>query len=215
MKLTAHHAIAAACVATAAAIGGWLGSAEYNQTPATEVDATARNNHVNENRGPKIPLPRPIEDVLTLTASNDTAKRASPGAAAESTPTAENIVPGGIKSGSAIERLWETNANQAWTVRATPLTRPNWYITGVVQRGDKTQVIVQFEGEPQPRFLKIGDSLPGGGKLAWVRNNAIGVITPDKKIVGVSVRPDEWEPHSKDQGGNAPRPTNKPGGTAR
>lgn len=204
MKLTAQHAIAAACIATAIAAGGWLGSTESSPPPAIETDTTAQNTNRTENHGPKIALPRTIEDVLALAAPKEAVKEA-----------ASEIVPGGATPENSIERLWETNTNKGWSVRATPLTRPNWYITGVVQRGDKTQVIVQFEGEQQPRFLKIGDPLPGGGKLAWVRNNAIGVITPDKKIVGVSVRPDEWEPPAKGQGGNAPPPSNKPGGTAR
>ena len=86
--------------------------------------------------------------------------------------------------------MWETTAGQAWQVRAAPITPPNWYITGVVQRGEKTQIIVQFDGEPTPRFLKIGDTLPGGGKLAWVRPGTIGVITPNRKRIGVPVLSD-------------------------
>lgn len=111
--MTAHHAIAAACIATAVAIGGWLGSAEHNPTPTTETDATARNNQAHENRGPKILLPRTIEDVLTLTASKDTDKRAPTGTAVEPELTASDIVPGGTTPANVIERLWETNANKA------------------------------------------------------------------------------------------------------
>ncbi|WP_287740098.1 hypothetical protein [Diaphorobacter sp.] len=107
-----------------------------------------------------------------------------------------------------MERMWETNASKAWQVRPIPLTLPNWFITGVIQRGEQTQIIVQFDGDPQPRFLKIGDTLPGGGKLSWVRPNAIGVITPDKRIVGVSIWPEDQS--ASKQPSSGPQKTAKP-----
>lgn len=187
MKLTGNSFIAAALVGIAIVLGSWLGSA----APTVSADAVVakQGSDVTENQGPPIPLPRAIRSMSPPLSQQDVTAAAK-GAAQLQGSTSPEILPGGPPPGSAIERLWETNANQGWKVRATPLTRPNWYITGVVQRGDKTQVIVQFDGEQQPRFLKIGDTLPGGGKLAWVRDNAIGVVTPDKKIVGVSVRQD-------------------------
>lgn len=97
------------------------------------------------------------------------------------------VVPGGVMEGNLVDRMWETNAQQAWQVRSQPLTPQNWYITGVVQRGTATQVIVQFDGEPTPKFFKIGETLPGGSKLAWVRPDAIGVVTPNKKKIDVPV----------------------------
>ena len=97
------------------------------------------------------------------------------------------VVPGGVVEGNVVERMWETNAQQGWQVRATPLTPQNWYISGVVQRGAATQVIVQFDGDPTPKFYKIGEMLPGGSKLVWVRPDAIGVVTPNKKKINVPV----------------------------
>ena len=188
MKLKGNSVIAAALVGIAIVLGSWLGSA----APSVSADAVVakQGSDGTENQGPPIPLPRAIRSMSPPLSQQDVAAAAAKGTSQQQGSSSPEIVPGGPPPASAIERLWETNANQGWKVRATPLTRPNWYITGVVQRGDKTQVIVQFDGEKQPRFLKIGDTLPGGGKLAWVRDNAIGVVTPDKKIVGVSVRQD-------------------------
>jgi hypothetical protein len=67
------------------------------------------------------------------------------------------------------------------------LTQPSWYITGVVQQGDNTRVMVQFQGEPTVRFFKVGDTLPGGSQLAWVQPGAIGVVTPKRKSIQVPI----------------------------
>ncbi len=111
------------------------------------------------------------------------------------------IIPGGAVAGNAVQRMWEASANIPWQVRATPITPPNWSITGVVQRGEQTQIIVQFDGEPAPRFLKIGDVLPGGAKLAWVRPGAIGVVTPSRKRLGVPVLSGSQEPGAAQSAG--------------
>ena len=113
---------------------------------------------------------------------------ASSGKVAMESPTqTSEVVPGGVVEGNVVDRMWETNAQQGWQVRTQPLTPQNWYITGVVQRGTATQVIVQFDGDPVPKFYKIGETLPGGSKLVWVRPDAIGVITPNRKKINVPV----------------------------
>lgn len=198
MKPTASIALAAALIAGAAALGIWWGqrSAHSVVPTATHASTTATSNA--KSAGPQIAFPpamadQPQEEILAPTGSR-----------AASEPI--DIIPGGVIAGDAVGRMWETTASQAWQVRATPITPPNWYITGVVQRGEKTQIIVQFDGEPAPRFLKIGDVLPGGGKLAWVRPDAIGIITPNRKRIGVSVLSDSATPapiHSTRPGKNA------------
>jgi len=86
-----------------------------------------------------------------------------------------------------LSQIWEFNAQQAPEMLPQALTEPNWYIGGVVQQGDNTRVMVQFQGESQVRFYKIGDILPGGSKLAWVKPGAIGVITPKRKKLQVPI----------------------------
>lgn len=86
-----------------------------------------------------------------------------------------------------LSQIWETNAKQPLTLLPQPLTEPNWTITGVVQQGDQVRVMVLFQGEPQARFYKVGDVLPGGSKLAWVKPGAIGVVTPKRQKVEVPI----------------------------
>jgi hypothetical protein len=90
-------------------------------------------------------------------------------------------------TGTILEQMWESNARVEWKVRPEPITAPNWRISGVVQRGQQTQIIVQFDGEAAPRFFKLGDVLPGGAKLAWVQPNVIGVVLVQHDAVAVPV----------------------------
>lgn len=181
MKLAAPPALPLLLIACAAGIGGAWGyfTALPSAAPAPASTAASPT-------APPIAQPRAIIDTQA-SAGADTPAATAPGTEANAT----DIVPGGGGGLNAAERLWEANAQKPWQVRTTPLTRPNWYITGVVQRGAATQVIVEFDGDPQPRFLKIGDHLPGGGTIAWVRANTIGVLTPEKKIIGLAIDPDE------------------------
>ena len=185
MKPTANIALAIALVACAATLGAWWGQRSSRSVATSQSNTSKAAVPSAKAVGPHIAFPRPIAAELAPAQPSSPANPASAPAA-----KASDIVPGGAVGGSAVDRMWETTANQAWQVRAAPITPPNWYITGVVQRGEKTQIIVQFDGEPTPRFLKIGDTLPGGGKLAWVHPGTIGVITPNRKRIGVPVLSD-------------------------
>lgn len=113
---------------------------------------------------------------------------ASPGRVATPNSNRPNVAPAGWGStNTSVEQMWESNARTDWAVRSTPLTPPNWRISGVVQRGDETQVMVQFDGDPAMKFLKIGDVLPGGGKLAWIRPDVIGVAFAKRAPVAIAV----------------------------
>lgn len=176
-KLTQFLAVL--LIVSSALLGGWAGFISTRTPPAAAISAPATaTKAANE---PVIFFPPP----LVLPEIDDPTQAAS--APQPGTGNTSEIIPGGMLAGQAADRMWETTANLAWQVRAEPLTPLNWFITGVVRRGNQTQIIVQFDGEPQPRFLKIGDVLPGGGKLAWVRPDAIGVITPGRKKLDVSV----------------------------
>lgn len=202
MKPTANIALAAALMAGAAVLGAWWGQRSAQSVTAAHSNPTKAAAASAKAAGPHIAFPRPLSGELPQEEILPPAKAAS------ATPAkAPEIVPGGAVAGDAVNRMWETTASQAWQVRAMPITPPNWYITGVVQRGEKTQIIVQFDGEPAPRFLKIGDTLPGGGQLAWVRPGAIGVVTPNRKRIGVPVLSDTPPPaHSTGPGKSALAP---------
>ena len=193
MKPTANIALAAALIAGMAGLGAWWGQRSAHSVAASPDNPSKIVNPHAKSAGPPIALPRALTDDPPL---EEILPNAGSAASATATATAKDpdIVPGGAVAGNVVNRMWETTASQPWQVRAAPITPPNWFITGVVQRGEKTQIIVQFDGEPTPRFLKIGDVLPGGGKLAWVRPGAIGVITPKHKRIGVPVMSDSPAP---------------------
>ncbi len=168
--------------AVTALAGAWWGTRQAQPNLSELPNTLAASNATP----PIIPLPPP------LFRAEPPAPSAAPGPAAgvpgTATPSPADIQPAGL-GGNAMptDLLWETTASQPWQVRPQPITPPNWYITGVVRRGEQTQVIVQFDGEPMPRMFKVGDTLPGGARLGWVRPNAIGVITSTKKTLDVPV----------------------------
>lgn len=179
-KLTLYL-VAAASVVLATLLGAWTGW----RTAQTPINVSNPKPQVKTASGPAIAFPPQLADGL----ASQPIQATSAALPADNAPP--EIIPGGIITGQTVSRMWETTASQPWKVRPAPLTPPNWFITGVVKRGEQTQVIVQFDGEPQPRFLKIGDTLPGGGKLGWVRPDAIGVITPNRKKLSVSLLANE------------------------
>ena len=122
-------------------------------------------------------------------ASAKSAQSAKPGSAAGATASAPTTVQpvGWQGAGTALQQMWDLGAQPEWKVRPAALSRPNWRISGVVQRGEQTQAIVQIDGELAPRFFKIGDSLPGGAKLAWVKPNVMGVVMPKVGTLAVPV----------------------------
>ena len=95
--------------------------------------------------------------------------------------------PGGFPV-SVLQEMWEVSLQTPHKIADTPLTAENWFITGVVMRGDEQQVIVQRGSDPKPHFHKVGDLLPGGARIAWVRPNAIGLITPKSEKISLPLR---------------------------
>jgi hypothetical protein len=102
---------------------------------------------------------------------------------------AEQIIPNNEdkKQALRINQMWEANAQKPPTLLDQPLTAPNWTINGVVQQADTAQIVVQVQGDPQIKFFKVGDKLPGGSTLSWVRPGLMAVITPEKKTIEIPV----------------------------
>lgn len=95
--------------------------------------------------------------------------------------------PGGFPV-SVLQEMWEVSLQMPHKIGDKPLTAENWFITGVVMRGAEQQVIVQRGSDPKPHFHKVGDLLPGGARIAWVRPNAIGLITPKSEQISLPLR---------------------------
>ncbi len=141
---------------------------------------------------PRYPRPpevfNPVDAVATqasqaATTPTTPAVAANPASAAS--PTVQPV--GWQGAGTAMQQMWDLGGQAEWRIRPAALSRPNWRINGVVQRGEQTQAIVQIDGEQAPRFFKIGDTLPGGAKLAWVKPNVIGVVMPKVGALAVPV----------------------------
>ena len=105
----------------------------------------------------------------------------------EMTPTSAVPPPGGFPV-DVLQEMWEVALQTPHKIGDRPLTAENWFITGVVMRGDEQQVIVQRGSDPKPHFHKVGDLLPGGARIAWVRPNAIGLVTPKSERIALPLR---------------------------
>jgi hypothetical protein len=155
---------------------------------------------------PRYPRPPEVFDAVdalatqaSMASATPTTPTASPMPAnpASAANPAQAVLPVGWQgAGTALQQMWDLGAQAEWKVRPAALTRPNWRISGVVQRGEQTQAIVQIDGELAPKFFKIGDTLPGGAKLAWVKPNVIGVVMPKVGALAVPVL-DGQEPEKK------------------
>ncbi len=88
---------------------------------------------------------------------------------------------------ASILRMWETTAKQPWRSTGPALTAKSWVITGMVQRGAQSQVIVLIDGQSEPSFFKVGDTLPGGARLVWIKPDTMGVSMPGGKRLEVAV----------------------------
>jgi hypothetical protein len=192
-------------VAASLAAGAWYGLKQSGNPIAQQVGkdvaptapSTASGggkvSSSNSNDGeiivkqPRYIRPPELYDTLAAMAASSTKAVTATPASAKTIATAQAaVVPAGwAGTGNPIQRMWEGNSAGRWEIRATPLSPKNWRISGVVQRGAQTQVIVQFDEEPTPKFYKIGDTLPGGAKLAWVKPDVIGVI--ESKSGGLAV----------------------------
>lgn len=194
-------------VAIAIAPGVWWGMHEAGLASSMPTNATAANGKISNNKisndkaidkgevilnQPRYPRPPAVFDPVealavqaSLAGGTTTKSLASSGSTA-SAPVAVQPV-GWAGPGSVLQQMWDLGTQAEWAVRPAPLSPRNWRINGVVQRGEQTQAIVQFDGEPEPRFFKIGDTLPGGAKLAWVKPNVIGVVMPKAGALAVPV----------------------------
>lgn len=101
------------------------------------------------------------------------------------TPSAQPADPN--SPAARLHRTWETNAQQPPPPPLQPLTEPSWVVSGVVQQGEQSQLMVRYSGQEEVRFFQLGDTLPGGSKLLWVKPTVIGVLTPQRKTIQIPI----------------------------
>lgn len=61
----------------------------------------------------------------------------------------------------------------------TPLTPPNWRITGVVEDGANHFALLQIEGQPGTQ-VQPGDVLPGGAKILAIQQDSLCILLNGK-----------------------------------
>lgn len=111
---------------------------------------------------------------------------AVPAPAGETAKAARSAIPppGGFPV-EVLHEMWEVALRTPRKVGDTPLTAENWFITGVFTRDDEHQVIVQRGSDPKPHFHRVGDALPGGARIVWVKPNVIGLQNPGSEAIAL------------------------------
>jgi hypothetical protein len=158
--------------------------------------------------GVRFPAPRfePTEEVLTdrLATAASAPQQRAPARGAIQPPAkhlapvekpvpmgagmaARSLVAGGEQKGTALDRVWEPVVRQPIAVNPQPASAPDWRVMGAVQRGETAFLLVKFDGQPETRMLKLGDKLPGGGTVGWVKPNALGVIYGKQETLDVPI----------------------------
>ena len=57
---------------------------------------------------------------------------------------------------------------------------PVWRMVGIVRVGDQRSIVLKAEGQPE-RHFQAGDTLPGGGKVVEIGEDAIIVLAGGQK----------------------------------
>ncbi|MFM9922037.1 hypothetical protein VLK31_03520 [Variovorax sp. H27-G14] len=163
--------------------GGWLGARQAGEI--LQADSARRQQPVAPAEALVLPLPPAFH--TDAIGPRESPRQANEGGSETATPTGEPP-PGGYPVDVAVE-MWEAWLKQPRKIGDRALTAEAWVVTGVVVRANVQEVIVQRGNDPKPQFRRVGDTLPGGARIVWVRPNAIGLITPQRERISLPVRP--------------------------
>ena len=79
--------------------------------------------------------------------------------------------------------LWEFQLKQPVAPRDPPLTPPNWRLVGASNDGKAWQLIVMRQGNPQPVFFKVGESLPGGFLIEAITEEEVTLKQRQRRLI--------------------------------
>lgn len=151
---------------------GWWGWDVADQA-RSEREQVARLNVGAVARKPLLLVEPPVAMRKTL----ETPKPSVGGASA-----ARKAVAGGARLDPLVE-MWEAAYLRPPTTSNEPLTPPRWVIVGVANRGEQQMVMVQRGSDPTPHYYKIGDTLPGGSRIVWVKPGVVGIATSRRERI--------------------------------
>lgn len=167
----------AVLVIAAAAWWGWEGAEdarlERERASASAMDRSARRPLVLVE--PPVVIRKNLEPTLPPKPVNATG-----------TPPPRKAVAGGAKSDPLVD-MWEAAYLRPPVTSGEPLTPPRWVIVGVANRGDQQIVMVQRGSDPTPHYYKVGDTLPGGARIVWVKPGVVGLATPRRERIELSL----------------------------
>lgn len=110
-----------------------------------------------------------------------------PGEAPATQDRSGPVPPGGFPL-DVLQEMWEVALQTPYKVSEKPVTPEDWFITGVFTRGTEQLVMVQRDSDPKPQFRKVGETLPGGARIVWVRPNEIGLVTPKSERIALPLQ---------------------------
>lgn len=90
-------------------------------------------------------------------------------------PTGGSMVAPPIR----ILRIWEAESAviPALDATAKPLTPEFWRISGVFDVAQRRQIILEFSGHQESKYLTVGDALPNGARIIAVDHQSVTVKT--------------------------------------
>lgn len=83
--------------------------------------------------------------------------------------------------------LWESTAQTPWRVRDNPLSHSDWYVSGLVKRNEKTQILIKFSDQPNIKIYSINDVLPGNFKIINVDSQHIDLRSAKNKSIRLPI----------------------------
>ena len=122
----------------------------------------------------------------TASASVSTATPARPVPAAPTMTAAAAATPAPTRTESATQPqwpIWEFRLRQPIPPREPSLTPPGWRLVGAVQNGGQWRLIIQTQGKPEPQFLKVGDTLPGGARIVAINEEDVTLQRGARQLV--------------------------------
>jgi hypothetical protein len=79
--------------------------------------------------------------------------------------------------------IWEHRLRQPIPPRDPSLTPPPWRLIGATASGGRWQLIIQTQGKPEPQYLKVGDTLPGGSRIVAITEEDVTLMRGRQQIV--------------------------------
>lgn len=79
--------------------------------------------------------------------------------------------------------FWEYRLRQPLPPRTPPLVPPPWRMIGATQSASGWSLVVLRQGRTAPEFFKVGESLPGGYRVAAISQDDVTLESGGRSVV--------------------------------